>query len=225
MRGLLRVTWSSTARSPPNPADLLPARSATQRLPRSLKPDEVARAARPDPGLDAARAARPRAVRARLLLRAARRGDRRPRPRLARLRRRDSARRRARAQDAHRARRRAGAARAARAISSAAAPGAGERRRRSRALFLSQDAAAGCRTSDVRRRLRTWVREAAVAGRRVTRTRCGTRSPPTCSRAAPTCARSRSCSDTASISTTQIYTRVESRAAADGVRAEPSRGA
>ena len=49
------------------------------------------------------------------------------------------------------------------------------------------------------------------AGPACRRTRCATRSPRTCWRAAPTCARSRSCWDTASISTTQTYTRVESK--------------
>ena len=44
-----------------------------------------------------------------------------------------------------------------------------------------------------------------------TRTGCGTRSPRTCSRAAPTCARSRSCSATRSLSTTQIYSHVDGR--------------
>ena len=55
------------------------------------------------------------------------------------------------------------------------------------ALFLSKS---GRRlsTSDVRRRLSS--RPAASAS---PRTRCATRSPPTCWRAAPTCARSRSC--------------------------------
>ena len=43
-----------------------------------------------------------------------------------------------------------------------------------------------------------------------TRTPCGTASPPTCWRAAPTCARSRTMLGHASISTTQVYTRVES---------------
>ena len=63
------------------------------------------------------------------------------------------------------------------------------------ALFLSKS---GRRlsTSDVRRRLRVWARHAAVARRRLTRTRCATRSRPTCSTAAPTCAPSRSCSAT-----------------------------
>ena len=43
-----------------------PRPSARATLPRVLRPDEVAGAARPHPGVDAARAARPRAVRARL---------------------------------------------------------------------------------------------------------------------------------------------------------------
>ena len=40
------------------------------------------------------------------------------------------------------------------------------------------------------------------------RTGCGTPRPPTCSRAAPTCARCRSCSGTPSLATTQLYTHV-----------------
>ena len=135
---------------------------------------------------------------------------------LGRLRRRGGARRGQGRQDADRAGRRARAARRSTRYLRARPPGAradAERSRRA-ALFLSKS---GRRlgTSDVRRRLRIWARRRA--GRRRwptrTRTRCGTRSPPTCSRAAPTCARSRSCSATRAISTTQVYTRVESSAA------------
>ena len=64
---------------PGRPADLAP--SARSGCPQALKPEEVARAARPHPGHDAAGAARPRAVRARLRVRAARRGARLPRRR------------------------------------------------------------------------------------------------------------------------------------------------
>ena len=63
-----------------NPADLLASPKLPQRLPRTLKADEVAAAAGPDPRHDAAGAARPRHVRARLRLRPARRGARQPRP-------------------------------------------------------------------------------------------------------------------------------------------------
>ena len=78
------------------------------------------------------------------------------------------------------------------------APGRSRRGDGEQALFLSKS---GRRlsTSDVRRRLRVWARHAAVQGG-VSRTRCATRSRPTCSTAAPTCARSRSCSGHASIS-------------------------
>lgn len=59
------------------------------------------------------------------------------------------------------------------------------------ALFLSKS---GRRlsTSDVRRRLRTWARHAAVQGAS-RRTPCATPSPPTCWTGVLTCARSRSC--------------------------------
>ena len=62
------------------------------------------------------------------------------------------------------------------------------------ALFLSKS---GRRlsNSDVTRRLGLWVREAALAGG-VSPHAFATASPPTCSKAGPTCARSRSYSDT-----------------------------
>ena len=44
------------------------------------------------------------------------------------------------------------------------------------------------------------------------RTRCGTRSRPTCSRAAPTCGWSRSCSGHADLRTTQVYTHLSDAA-------------
>ena len=165
--------------------------SARSACPRALKPDEVAALLDRIPADDAARAARPRAVRARLRVRAARRGARRPRRRLGRLRRRAGPRRGQGRQDALRAGRRARPAARSRATSSArarrSAPATGEP-----ALFLSKS---GRRlsTSDVRRRLRVWARHAALAGRRLAALRCGTPSPPTCSRAAPICGRSRSC--------------------------------
>ncbi len=105
-----------------NPAELLSSPKLPQRLPRALKPADVSRLLDRDPGLDAARAARPRHVRARLRLRAARGGARRPRRRLGRLRRRAGAGRGQGRQDALRARRRARAARRWGAIWSA--PGA-----------------------------------------------------------------------------------------------------
>ena len=176
------------------------------------------------PRLDAARAARPRAVRAGLRVRPARRGARHARRRRGRLRRRGGARRgqgrRRRAIVPDRRARAAGARPLPRARRG---PALARRRRRSAALFLSKS---GRRlsTSDVRRRLRVWARHAAVAGRRLTRTRCATRSRPTCSTAAPTCARSRSCSGTHRSRTTQIYTRVESARLKTRVRQEPSAG-
>ena len=56
------------------------------------------------------------------------------------------------------------------------------------------------------------------------RMRCATRSRRTCWTAARTCARSRSCSGTAAISTTQIYTRVESARLLGRLRGAAIRG-
>ena len=130
-------------------------------------------------------------------------GERRPR-------RRGAARGRQGRQDAGRARRRARLARARRLPERGAARRSTRGAQPSRAAS-SRRAAAGSRTSDVRRRLRAWTQARRAAGRVRRRTRCATRSPPTCWRAARTCARSRSCSGHATISTTQTYTRVESR--------------
>ena len=145
-----------------NPAELLASPKLPQRLPRALKPADVSAAAGPDPGLDAAGAARPRPVRARLRVRAARRGARRPR-RSARSTSTPS-RCASRARAARRASCPSASTRCARwrAIWSAPAgaldAGTGEP-----ALFLSKT---GRRlsTSDVRRRLRTWARHAATQG-------------------------------------------------------------
>ena len=94
-----------------NPADLLPAPKLPADAAAHAQAGRRRRAAGPHPGHDAARAARPRAVRARLRLRPARRGARQPRRRLGRLRRRAGARGGQGRQDALRARRRARAAR------------------------------------------------------------------------------------------------------------------
>ena len=71
-------------------------------------------------------------------------------------------------------------------------------RRSRRARCSCRSRAGGSSTSDVRRRLRTWARQARGAARRRSptriRTRCATRSRPICWRAAPICARSRNCS-------------------------------
>ena len=119
-------------------------------------------AARSHPRDDAARAARPRPVRARLRVRPARGGARRPRRRRAsrsRTRRsasRERAARRGSSRPARRrcARSRAGSSAAARRCRAATA---------TQALFLSKS---GRRlsTSDVRRRLQTWARQAAIQG-------------------------------------------------------------
>ena len=59
---------------------------------------------------------------------------------------------------------------------------------------------------------------------RCIRTPSGTPSRPTCWRAARTCARSRSCSATRRISTTQVYTRVESARLRAAYAAQPPAG-
>ena len=71
---------------------------------------------------------------------------------------------------------------------------------------------------DVLRPRRT---RAGITAKPSRRTRCGTRSRPTCSTAAPTSASCRSCSDTSSVATTQIYTLVTVDAAPRGVRDRP----
>ena len=121
-----------------------------------------AHSARADPGAHAAGAARPGDARARLLLRAALRGDRQPRHRLLRLRDRAAAGARQGLEGAAAAGRRAGPAGAAPLPASAAAARSPPIRASS-ALFLSKS---GRRlsNSDVTRRLGLWVREAALAG-------------------------------------------------------------
>ena len=163
--------------------------------------------ARADPGPDPARVARPGDVRARLLLRPTRRGDHQPRPRLARLRDRAAAGGGQGLQDAvvpvgepaQRALRRY-----LRAWPSRALPATRGSRRSSLsksgppALQLRRHrrlGALGARGGDRRGRLAALLAPLA--------------SPPICSREAPTCARSRSCSAIPVVSTTQVYTRVE----------------
>ena len=144
-----------------NPADLLPvAEEAADAAPHD-EDGRHRRAAGPDPRHDAARAARSRAVRARVRLRPARRGARQPRRRLDRLRRR-----------AGQGRRQGRETRFVPAGEPALAA-IGRYLERSRhalaganedpALFLSKS---GRRlsTSDVRRRLRVWARHAATQG-------------------------------------------------------------
>ena len=189
------ATWSSAATLAQNPADLVAAPASADAACRASCPRRGRAAARPDPGPHPARAARPGAVRARLLVRPALRGDREPRPRLGRLRRRAAcgssarARRRASCRSASRPSGRSSAtwsaARPALARRRARAGAVPRRKTRPPALALRRPPAPAA-----------WVREAASpAG--VSPARPATLvSPPTCSRAAPTCARSRSCSAT-----------------------------
>ena len=198
---------SSTAIVAANPADLLAAPKQPQRLPRTLKAADVAALLDRIPAAHAARAARPRAVRARLRVRPARGGAGRPGRRLGRLRRRAGPRGGQGRQDALRA------LRGARAAVAHALPGARPRHagRRSRPSprCSSPSPAGGSR--------RPTCAAACAPGRGTprprapsTRTPCGTPSRPICWRAEPTSGSSRSSWGTPRMSTTQVYTRVES---------------
>ncbi len=178
-----------------------PALAAARAAPRGA--DDPAR---PHRGGDGARSARPRDARARLRVRPARRGARQADARLRRVRRRAGPGRGQGLQDPLRAGRRAGAARAERSTSSAPAP-------RSR----TTTSARCCSRSRAGRSPPPTCAGGCGSGRcgpgwaaRCIRTRCATPSRPTFSTAAPTCARSRSCSGIRAISTTQVYTQVES---------------
>ncbi len=198
----------------PEPGRAAPSPKRESRLPRVLG---ARRSGRCSSGFPAAPrwTARPGDARARLLVRAALRGDR-PRRRRRRLRE-STARDRQGGQDAHGPGRGAGPAR--RALRRAARPAleVGEQGRDA-ALFLSRR---GRRLSpsDVRRRLALWVARppSPAASRRM---RCATPSRPTCSRAARTCARSRSCSATRA-SRRPRSTPGRAIAAAKPVRVEP----
>ncbi len=186
---------SQRARRPRTQPTCCPPRSPSQRAAAGARPRRCRRAARADPGLATpARDPRPGDVRARLLVRAARRRDRRPR-RSATL---DFEAETVRvpgkgSKDAGRAGRRAApSAPCDRYLETARPALAGRRSSRrcsSRAAAAASPPptyAAGSRSGSARRRSR--------AGSR--RTRCATPSPPICSRAGRTCARSRSCSVT-----------------------------
>ena len=156
-------------------------------------------AARPDPGDDAARVARPGAVRARLRLRAARRGAGLARRRVGRLRRRGGARRGQGRQDADRSGRASTrCARSTRTSAAAAPRWCSSADADARALFLSQVRAQAERPPTSGGGCATWARRRrALAGAaQLIRMLCGTRSRRTCSKVAPTCGRSRSCSAT-----------------------------
>ena len=174
-----------------NPADLVSHARRRAPLPKALRTDEVDAAARPHAGAHAARGARPRDARADLLLRAALRGGREPGRRRPRLRRRGAAGARQGLQDPDRPGRRAGPA-GARALPGTGAPGPG----------LQTPDGAGPVPLQAGPPPVALGRAAPAADlaaprgpvrRTPRRTPCGTPSPPTCSRAAPTCARSRSC--------------------------------
>ena len=159
-----------------------------------LKAAEVAALLDRIPADDAARAARPGAVRAGLRLRPARRGAGHARRRVARLRRRAGPRGGQGRQDALRP---GGehALRVARPLPRARAPGAARPTPASRRCS-SRSRAGGCRRPTCAGACAPG-RGTPRPGRRVTRTRCATPSRPTCWRAGPTCGRSRSCSVTA----------------------------
>ena len=188
-------TWSPAVDNGANPADLLPAQK------RATQASAGARAAmRSRALLDRIPARTPLEVRDRALFelayssRAARRGDRLARARRRRLRVRGGARHRQGLEDAPGADRRAGPARPAPLRRDGAAR-ARRRRREETALFVSPP-----RTPALALRRAPPAREVGPrgGGRRAAsrRTRCATPSPPICSRAAPICARSRSCWDT-----------------------------
>ena len=180
---------------PANPADLVPApKRAVEAAARPRARADLG-AAGPHPGDDAAGAPRPRPVRARLRVRPARRGARRPRRRElvdfddeeVRV---EGKGRKTRLVPAGEA-----ALRARRALARARPPGAAERRRRPGAVPLQDRPPA----VDVGRPAPSAGhgrdRRRSRAGSR--RTRCATRSRRTSWTAAPTCGRSRSCWATA----------------------------
>ena len=196
-----------------------PAPKREQKLPRVLYRRAGRGPAGADPGPHAAGAARPGDARARLLLRAALRGDRQPRPRARSTSRPSSCGCSARARrSGSSAGRRAGPARRCRRYLErgrhALADGP-----REPALFLSKS---GRRlsNSDVTRRLGLWVREAALAG--------GV-SPHTLRHSFATHlleggADLRTIQELlghSSISTTQVYTRVEPARLREAVRSPP----
>ena len=180
-------------RDRPEPGRPDPGAQASAQPAAGTAPGRDGRRARPHPRLDAARAPRPRAVRGRLLERPARRGARDARRDVGRLRRRGAARRGQGRQDADRAGGRA------RAAGGRALPRAGAPRPRATATATrrcsSRSPAGGCRppTSGGGCARGPATRRCRAASRPIP---CATRSPRTCSRAVPTCGRSRSFSGT-----------------------------
>ena len=157
LRGLFRVQMELGQRSE-NPADLLSSPKRAQRLPRVLRSSEIAALLDRIPADHAARAARPRAVRTGLRLRAARRGARDPGRRVDRLRFRDHPRGGKGRKDQARAGRRA------RPVGAGAIPGRGrpalDTSGAARTRAVLSKTGRRLSTSDVRRRLRTWARQA-----------------------------------------------------------------
>ena len=157
-----RMPARARRRSTQNPAELLTLPKRPRALPHVLRARGAGAAARPNRRHDAARAARPRDVRARLRLGPARRGARHADDRLGRLRRRAGPRR---GQGlARRGWSRSASPRCARSSATSSA-----RARRSphdaasAALFLSKSGRP-LSTSDVRRRLRIWSARAGLGG-------------------------------------------------------------
>ena len=195
LRGLFRhqVSARRAQREPRRPAQLPQALAAAAARAQGRRGGG---AARPHPGHRPAGAARPRAVRAGLRLRPARRGARDPRRLERRLRRRDRPRGGQGRQDAPGpgGRARTGGARAL------SGPRAGRRsapttpRRCScpspAAGWEPRTSGGGCGPG------RGWPRAALRRSATPIRTPCATRSRPICWRAEPTCGRSRSCSAT-----------------------------
>ena len=142
-----------------------PGRRAPKReskLPRVLGREEMRGHARPDPGTHAARAPRPGDAGADLLLRAARPGGDRPRPRLDRLRRRAAAGGGQGRQDALSSR--SGSRPSGRSALTWSAAATLWSATATSPRCSSRRAARRLHPSDLRRRLELWVRQAAIAG-------------------------------------------------------------